>query len=58
MKFEEVPVDWAGIGNANATIGIPGGQPIPGLSAFNISDFGFGIRSQYAVQRHLDISDH
>ena len=42
VEFETVPVDWAGIGNANATIGIPGGQPIPGLSAFNISDFGFG----------------
>ena len=42
VKYEEVPVDWAGIGDANATIGIPGGQPIPGLSAFNISEFGFG----------------
>ena len=43
VKFETVPVDWAGIGDANATIGIPGGQPIPGLSAFNIcGDFGFG----------------
>ena len=36
VEFETVPVDWAGIGDANATIGIPGGQPIPGLSAFNI----------------------
>ena len=26
-------LDWAGIGNANATFGIPGGQPIPGLSS-------------------------
>ncbi len=42
VEFETVSVDWAGIGDANATIGIPGGQPIPGLSAFNISDFGFG----------------
>jgi hypothetical protein len=25
--------DWAGIGNANATFGIAGGQPIPGLSS-------------------------
>jgi len=25
-------LDWAGIGTANATFGIPGGQPIPGLS--------------------------
>ncbi len=42
VKFSTVPVDWAGIGDANASIGIPGGQPIPGLSAFGISDFGFG----------------
>jgi Carboxypeptidase regulatory-like domain/TonB dependent receptor len=32
VEFEELPTDWAGIGNANATIGIPGGQTIPGLS--------------------------
>jgi hypothetical protein len=27
--------DWGGIGDANATFGIPGGQPLPGLSAIN-----------------------
>src|SRR6266545_1974936 len=27
--------DWGGIGSANTTFGIPGGQPIPGLSAIN-----------------------
>ncbi len=37
VKFQTIPVDWAGIGDANATIGIPGGQPIPGLSSFNIT---------------------
>ena len=43
VKFETIPVDWAGIGDANATIGIPGGQAIPGLSNHNISgDVGFG----------------
>ena len=42
VKFQTIPIDWAGIGNANATVGIPGGQPIAGLSAFNIGDFGFG----------------
>jgi hypothetical protein len=26
-------IDWAGIGNANARFGIPGGQPMAGLSA-------------------------
>jgi hypothetical protein len=29
-------VDWAGIGDANATFGIPGGQPIPGMSSLQI----------------------
>jgi hypothetical protein len=35
--------DWANIGNANGTLGIPGGQAIPGLSAIRItglSDIG------------------
>jgi hypothetical protein len=27
--------DWGGIGDANATFNIPGGQPLPGLSAIN-----------------------
>jgi hypothetical protein len=42
VKFQTIPEDWAGIGDANASVGIPGGQTIPGLSAFNIGDFGFG----------------
>jgi hypothetical protein len=42
VKFETTPTDWAGIGDANATIGIPGAQPIAGLSAFNITNVGFG----------------
>jgi hypothetical protein len=42
VKFETLPLDWAGIGKANATVGIPGDQTINGLSAFNIGDFGFG----------------
>jgi hypothetical protein len=43
VKFETSLLDWAGIGDANATVGIPGGQPIPGLSNFNISGgVGFG----------------
>ena len=28
-------LDWAGIGNANSTFGIAGGQPIAGLSALD-----------------------
>ena len=43
VKFQTIPIDWAGIGDANATIGIPGEQAIPGLSNFNIGgDVGFG----------------
>jgi len=42
VKFQTIPVDWAGIGKANASIGIAGDQTINGLSAFNIGDFGFG----------------
>jgi hypothetical protein len=33
-------LDWAGIGNGNATFGIGGGQPIPGLSSI---DWGSGL---------------
>ena len=35
-------LDWAGIGDANATFNIPGGQPIPGLSSIG---FGNGLTS-------------
>jgi hypothetical protein len=42
VKFQTLFTDWAGIGDANASIGIPGGQAIPGLSAFNIGSYGFG----------------
>jgi hypothetical protein len=42
VKFATIPTDWAGIGNANATVGVPGGQPIPGLSNFNVGSVGFG----------------
>jgi hypothetical protein len=38
LGYNEIAVvsdtlDWNGIGNANANYGIPGGQPIPGLSS-------------------------
>jgi outer membrane receptor protein involved in Fe transport len=43
VKFETLPTDWSGIGDANASIGVPGGQAISGLSNFNIGgDVGFG----------------
>src|SRR6185436_10657070 len=42
VKFQTIPTDWAGIGKANASVGIPGDQAINGLSAFNVGDYGFG----------------
>ena len=42
VKFQTIPTDWAGIGKANASVGIPGDQTINGLSGFNIGDYGFG----------------
>jgi hypothetical protein len=34
------PKDWAGIGNANASVGIPGPQAGPGLSAISLGSIG------------------
>jgi hypothetical protein len=42
VKFQTSPEDWAGIGEANAAVGVPGGQRIPGLSNFNVGNVGFG----------------
>jgi hypothetical protein len=42
VKFTTTPADWSGIGNANASIGVPGSQAIAGLSQFNIANVGFG----------------
>jgi hypothetical protein len=42
VKFQTLPTDWAGIGNANASVGLPGDQAIPGLSGFDIGNVGFG----------------
>ena len=60
-------LDWAGIGNANSTFGIAGGQPIAGLSAL---DWGSGLttagarrerfghaRPHLSVQRQGDVAD-
>jgi hypothetical protein len=35
--------DWAGVGNANATFGIAGGQPIAGLSSIQLGSAGSGL---------------
>jgi hypothetical protein len=43
VKFQTTSTDWAGIGNANAAVGVPGGQTIAGLSGFDIGDnYGLG----------------
>jgi len=44
VKFQTIPLDWSGIGNANGSIGIPGDQAIAGLSALNING-GYGLGS-------------
>ena len=51
-------LDWAGIGNANATFGIAGGQPIPGLSSIG-GAAADGDRRRRERHRHArqDLSD-
>jgi hypothetical protein len=45
--------DWAGVGNANATYGIPGGQPIAGLSAINMGSGLSSIGSAATLEDNL-----
>ncbi|MBA2604923.1 MAG: carboxypeptidase regulatory-like domain-containing protein, partial [Acidobacteria bacterium] len=47
-------LDWAGIGNANETFGIAGGQPIPGLSSIGL---GSGLSSVGAGASNTDTLD-
>jgi len=47
-------LDWSGIGNGNATFGIPGGQPIPGLSSIR---FGGGLSDLGAAATDTDTLD-
>jgi carboxypeptidase family protein len=55
VKFQSTPTDWAGIGNANATVGIPGGQAIAGLSSFDIGSVSFG---DAGIQQFNDIKSY
>ena len=56
VKFETGErTDWAGIGDANASIGIPGGQAIAGLSGFNIGIYGLGSNG---IQEFNDIKTY
>ncbi|MEP6593060.1 MAG: hypothetical protein ABJC51_05180, partial [Acidobacteriota bacterium] len=47
-------LDWSGIGNANTTFGIPGGQPIAGLSSIG---WGGGLSSVGAGASDTDTLD-
>ncbi len=47
-------LDWSGIGNANGTFGIAGGQPIPGLSSIG---WGGGLSSVGAAATDTDTLD-
>jgi len=55
VKFQTGNLDWAGIGDANASIGIPGGQAIPGLSGFGIGNYGLGSTG---IQEFNDIKSY
>jgi hypothetical protein len=53
--------DWAGIGNANATFGIAGGQPIAGLSSIGwgsgLTPAGAGASDSDTLDRTYQIND-
>ena len=53
--------DWAGIGNANATFGIAGGQPIAGLSSIGwgggLSTIGTGASDTDTLDRTYQFND-
>src|SRR5947209_2840233 len=54
-------LDWAGIGNGNATFGIAGGQPIPGLSSIGLggglSSLGAGASDSDTLDRTYQINE-
>lgn len=54
-------LDWAGIGNANATFGIAGGQPIAGLSAIqwgsSLTSVGAGASNTDTLDKTYQINE-
>jgi hypothetical protein len=54
-------LDWAGLGNANATFGIGGGQPIPGLSAIqwgsSLTNIGSGASNTDTLDKTYQINE-
>jgi hypothetical protein len=54
-------LDWSGIGNANATFGIAGGQPIAGLSSIGwgggLTSVGAGASDSDTLDKHYQINE-
>jgi hypothetical protein len=54
-------IDWAGIGDANASFGIAGGQPIPGLSSIGLGNgltsIGAGASDTNTVDKTYQINE-
>jgi len=54
-------LDWSGIGDANATFGIPGGQPIPGLSSLvlnsGLSSLGAGASDSDTLDKTYQLNE-
>src|SRR5438093_8414906 len=54
-------LDWAGIGNGNATFGIAGGQPIPGLSSIawggGLTSIGAGASDTNTLDKTYQINE-
>src|SRR4029077_19181664 len=54
-------LDWGGIGNANTTFGIAGGQPIPGLSSIGwgggLTTVGSGASDTDTLDRTYQFND-
>jgi len=61
IKIVTRALDWAGIGSANATFGIAGGQPIPGLSSIGwgggLTTVGTGASNTDTLDRTLQFND-
>src|SRR5262249_41154003 len=61
IKIVTQALDWAGIGNANATFGIAGGQPIPGLSQLTLNSglttIGAGASDTDTLDRTYQFND-
>src|SRR6266446_4083757 len=54
-------LDWAGVGTANATFGIPGGQPIPGLSSLvlnsGLTNLGAGASDSDTLDKTYQLNE-